>query len=188
MLSPDFSSAARSSRSRSRYAPFRRAYGQVAAGLVIGLLIPAAWFATGYLGNDDFNPVPITSLTFINPIADSVQYVMLSTGSTLNFGIVAVAGVIAGSFVTAIATGRFALEGYTSPQHMVRSLVGRGADGRGRRHGLWLLDRARTDGPLHARPAVDDRRRRHPARRRGRAARADPRSGAGDGVTTLRFN
>ena len=112
-------------------APFRRATGQVAAGLVIGLLIPAAWFATGYLGNDDFNPVAITSLTFINPIADSVQYVMLSTGSTLNFGIVAVAGVIAGSFLTAIATGRFALEGYTSAQHMVRSLSGAALMGAG---------------------------------------------------------
>ena len=112
-------------------APFRRAYGQVAAGFAIGLLIPAAWFATGYLGNDDFNPVAITSLTFINPIADSVQYVMLSTGSTLNFGIVAVAGVIAGSFLTAIATGRFELEGYSSAQHMVRSLSGAALMGAG---------------------------------------------------------
>jgi uncharacterized membrane protein YedE/YeeE len=112
-------------------APFRRATGQVAAGVIIGLLIPATWFATGYLGNDDFNPVAITSLTFINPIADSVQYVMLSTGSTLNFGIVAVAGVIAGSFLTAILTGRFELEGYTSPQHMVRSLTGAALMGAG---------------------------------------------------------
>ena len=156
--------------------------GQVAAGVFIGLLIPAAWFATGFLGADDFNPVPVTSLTFINPIADSVQYIMLSTGSTLNFGIVVVAGVLAGSFATAIATGRFELEGYNSPRHMLRSIVGRGADGRRRRHGLWLLDRARPDRPVHARPAVDDRRCRHPARRGRRAARPDPSAGAGDGV------
>jgi hypothetical protein len=113
------------------YAPFRRAYGQVAAGISIGLLIPAAWFATGYLGADDFNPVQVTSLTFINPIADSVQYIMLSTGSTLNFGIAAVAGVLVGSFGTAILTGRFQLEGFNSPRHMLRSLSGAALMGAG---------------------------------------------------------
>ena len=45
-----------------------------------GLLVAAGWYATGYLGADDFNPAPVTSLTFIAPIADALQYVMLSTG------------------------------------------------------------------------------------------------------------
>ena len=57
-------------------------------GIIVGLLIAAGWFATGYLGADDFNPTPVTSLTFVAPIADTLQYVMLSTGLTLNFGIV----------------------------------------------------------------------------------------------------
>src|SRR5919204_4692719 len=100
---------------------FRRSPGQIAAGLVIGLLVAGGWFATGYLGADDFNPAPVTSLTFIAPIADALQYVMLSTGSTLNFGIVTVFGVFAGSLVTALLTGRFQLEGYQSPRHMLRS-------------------------------------------------------------------
>ena len=99
-------------------APFRRSPGQVAAGLVIGLLVAAGWFASGYLGADDFNPAPVVSLTFIAPIADAMQYVMLSTGSTLNFGIATVGGVLAGSLITALATGRFHLEGYQSPRHM----------------------------------------------------------------------
>src|SRR5579863_1858643 len=89
------------------HAPFRRAWGQIAAGIAVGLLVTAGWFATGYLGADDFNPVAVTSLTFIAPIADTVQYVMLSTGLTLNFGIAMVAGVFAGSLLTAIATRRF---------------------------------------------------------------------------------
>src|SRR6267154_52101 len=50
---------------------FRRSPGQVAAGLVIGLLVAAGWFASGYLGADDFNPTPVVSLTFIAPIADA---------------------------------------------------------------------------------------------------------------------
>jgi len=110
---------------------FRRSPGQVAAGLVVGLLVAAGWFATGYLGADDFNPAPVTSLTFIAPIADALQYVMLSTGSTLNFGIVTVFGVFVGSLVTALLTGRFELEGYRSPRHMLRSGAGAALMGAG---------------------------------------------------------
>ena len=113
------------------HAPFRKSPGQIAAGLIVGLLVAGGWYATGYLGADDFNPVPVTSLTFIAPIADALQYVMLSTGSTLNFGIVTVFGVFAGSLVTAIATGRFQLEGYRSPQHMLRSAGGAALMGAG---------------------------------------------------------
>jgi uncharacterized membrane protein YedE/YeeE len=103
---------------------FRRSPGQIAAGIIVGLLVAGGWFVTGYLGADDFNPVPVTSLTFIAPIADALQYGMLSTGLTPNFGIATVAGVFAGSLVTALATGRFHLEGYSSPRHMLRSAGG----------------------------------------------------------------
>ena len=103
---------------------FRRSPGQIAAGVAVGLLVACGWFVTGHLGADDFNPVPVTSLTFIAPIADALQYAMLSTGLTANFGIATVAGVFAGSLVTALATGRFRLEGYSSPRHMLRSASG----------------------------------------------------------------
>ena len=106
------------------HAPFQRAWGQIAAGVIVGLLVAAGWYATGYLGADDFNPTPVTSLTFVAPIADTLQYLMLSTGLTLNFGIVTVIGVFAGSLVTALATQRFHWEGYSSPQHMLRSVSG----------------------------------------------------------------
>ena len=113
------------------HAPFRRAWGQIAAGIAVGLLVTAGWFATGYLGADDFNPVAVTSLTFIAPIADAVQYAMLSTGLTPNFGIAMVAGVFAGSLVTALVTRRFRFEGYTSPRHMLRSIGGAALMGSG---------------------------------------------------------
>jgi uncharacterized protein len=106
------------------YAPFRQAKGQIAAGVTIGLLIPAGWFATGYLGADPFNPVPVASATFVAPIADALQYAMLSTGSTVNFGIAVVTGVPLGSFAVALLTRRLELEGYTSTRHMLRSIGG----------------------------------------------------------------
>jgi uncharacterized protein len=113
------------------HAPFQRAWGQIAAGLIVGLLVAAGWFATGYLGADDFNPAPVTSLTFVAPIADALQYMMLSTGLTLNFGIVTVTGVFVGSLATALATQRFHWEGYTSPRHMLRSITGAALMGAG---------------------------------------------------------
>lgn len=106
------------------YAPFRQAKGLIAAGIAIGLLIPAGWYATGTLGADPFNPAPIASLTFVAPLSDTLQYAMLSTGSTLSFGIAIVAGVLIGSFATALATRRFEIEGFRSPRHMLRSLGG----------------------------------------------------------------
>jgi uncharacterized protein len=114
-----------------RHAPFRRAGGQIAAGLAVGLLVAAGWFTTGYLGADEFNPAAVTSLTFVAPVADTVQYVMLSTGLTLNFGIAMVAGVFAGSLLTAVVTRRFYLEAFVSPRHMLRSMVGAALMGSG---------------------------------------------------------
>jgi uncharacterized protein len=113
------------------HAPFRRSFGQIAGGVAMGLLIAAGWYSTGHLGADDFNPAAVTSLTFVAPIADSLQYVMLSTGSTLNFGIATIGGVVAGSLVTALLTGRFELEGYRSPTHMLRSAGGAALMGAG---------------------------------------------------------
>jgi uncharacterized protein len=113
------------------HAPFQRAPGQIAAGTAVGLLVVAGWFATGYLGADDFNPAPVGSLTFIAPIADTVQYAMFSTGLSLSFGVTLVAGVFSGSLLTALVTRRFALEGFASPRHMLRSVAGAALMGAG---------------------------------------------------------
>lgn len=103
---------------------FRASPSHVIAGLVIGLLIPAGWWITGVLGNDDFSPTALASFTFVAPIGDSVQYLMTYTGASINFGIAAVGGVIAGSFVVALATRTFRLEGFGDTADTLRHLVG----------------------------------------------------------------
>jgi uncharacterized membrane protein YedE/YeeE len=92
--------------------------------LAVGLLVTAGWLTTGWLGADEFNPIPVSSLTFVSPVADTLQYAMLSTGLTLNFGVSVVTGVFTGSVLTAVLTGRFHLEGYNSANHMLRSVSG----------------------------------------------------------------
>jgi len=113
------------------HTPFKRASGQIAAGLAVGLLIVAGWLVTGYLGADDFNPAPVASLTFVAPVADTIQYAMFSTGLSLSFGVALVGGVVLGSLVTALVTRSFALEGYVSPRHMLRSTSGAALMGAG---------------------------------------------------------
>ena len=56
---------------------------------------------------------------------------MLSTGLTLNFGIAIVAGVFAGSLVTALVTRRFHSEGFTLAAPHAALGRRRGADGSG---------------------------------------------------------
>jgi len=52
------------------------------------------------------------------------MYLMTFTGSTINFGIAAVCGVILGSFLFVVATGRFRLETFTDRGDMIRHIVG----------------------------------------------------------------
>lgn len=103
---------------------FRQTPGDWGAGLFIGGLVTAGWATTGYLGADDFEPVPLVSLTFVAPIGDSIQYLMLSTGMAADFGIVSITGVVVGACLSSILSGQFQWQGFSSHRHMLRSLAG----------------------------------------------------------------
>lgn len=93
-------------------------------GIVVGLLVVAGWATTGWLGADDFDPIPVTSLTFIAPIGDTIQYAMIATGMSLRFGIAVVLGVVVGSFFSALLRKRCCLEGFDSARQMPRYVAG----------------------------------------------------------------
>lgn len=103
---------------------FRQSPRDILAGLVIGALIPAGWAITGIIGMDDFEPTPLASFTFVAPAGETIQYLMTFTGSTINFGIATVFGVIAGSFIAAVTSKTLHLEGFTDSSDMVRHTVG----------------------------------------------------------------
>jgi hypothetical protein len=110
---------------------FRRSATSVIAGFIIGLTAVAGWVVTGILGADDFNPVPLASITFVAPVGESLQYLMTFTGSMINFGIALVGGVIAGSFLMAMATGKFQIESFTDRNDFVRHVGGAALMGAG---------------------------------------------------------
>jgi hypothetical protein len=105
-------------------AGFRRSVTNIAAGLIIGLAAVAGWVVTGIVGADEFTPVPLASITFVAPVGESLQYLMTFTGSTINFGVAVVGGVIVGSFLMAVATGTFQIESFTDRDDLLRHIGG----------------------------------------------------------------
>ena len=103
---------------------FRRSFDNILAGVAIGLIISAGWYVTGVIGFDDFDPVRMESYTFIAPTGESLIYLQTFTGSTINFGVAAVFGVILGSFLYVILTGKFRLETFTDRDDMIRHMLG----------------------------------------------------------------
>ncbi len=103
---------------------FRSSPANITAGLIIGLLVSAGWYLTGVIGQDNFEPTPLASFTFIAPTGDSIQYLMTFTGATINFGIAVVGGVIAGSFIMSRVRGEFRIESFTTAGDFVRHIVG----------------------------------------------------------------
>lgn len=102
---------------------FRASSDNIVAGIAIGLLVAGAWYVTGVIGNDDFEPVMIEAVTFIAPVGNTLNYVMTWTGAQINFGIAVVLGMIGGSFVYAIATGNFRIETFTTRADMRNHLI-----------------------------------------------------------------
>lgn len=110
---------------------FRESKADMIGGVVIGLLIPVGWAITGILGHDDFEPTALTSFTFIAPVGDTMNYLMFFTGSTINFGIAAVGGIIVGSLAAAMSTKTFHLEAFSDSSDMLRHFLGAALMGTG---------------------------------------------------------
>lgn len=105
-------------------AEFWKSPRDLIAGLVIGAIIIGGWYITGKIGNDAFDPVRVESYTFVAPVAENINYLMTYTGSTINFGIAAVLGVLAGSFLYAVLSGNFRIETFASRDDMIRHIIG----------------------------------------------------------------
>ena len=103
---------------------FRSSFDNILAGVVIGGCVVAAWFVTGYLGQDDFDPIAPQGLTFIGPTGNTISYLMTFTGAQINFGIAVTFGMILGSFIYAIISRTFRIETFSNRSEMVSHLIG----------------------------------------------------------------
>jgi len=117
-------------------ADFRGSFDNILGGLTVGLVVVAGWYITGgpmgaawkeyaELSVDIPSRVNVQSFTFISPMGDGARYLMQPTNFTLvNFGIMAVAGVVVGSFLYSIFTRKFRLEWFASGKDFMAHAVG----------------------------------------------------------------
>ena len=115
---------------------FRASFDNILGGAVIGLAIVAGWYLTGgplgqswkeyaEMATDIPSRVQVQSFTFVSPMGDSVHYLLDPTKlSLINFGVVALAGVIAGSFIYSITTKNFRIEWFASFGDFINHAIG----------------------------------------------------------------
>jgi uncharacterized membrane protein YedE/YeeE len=102
----------------------RGEFDNLLAGVGVGLVIVAAWYITGVLGFDDFEPIAVEGVSFISPVGNTLTYLMTYTGSTINFGIALVLGTIAGSFLYSLFAGTLRIESFNDHGDLLNHLYG----------------------------------------------------------------
>ncbi len=101
------------------------------AGVLIGLLVPAGYLATGVLGADDFEPVTVESVNITRGGGDALVYLLTFTGAKINFGIAFVAGILVGALAIVGLRRDFKLVGFEKPADMLRYAGGAALMGAG---------------------------------------------------------
>jgi len=133
-------------------ADFRGSFDNILGGLVVGLAVLPAWYITSNIRVDasgdiltlqsfvqDWDlyapadavrpaaagPLAAQSFTFINPMGQTLGYVASGFDRTLlTFGIMALAGVIAGSLLWSVISRNFRIEWFASVRDFFNHLVG----------------------------------------------------------------
>ena len=115
---------------------FRSSFDNILGGAVVGLAIVAGWYLTGgplgqswkdyaEMATDIPSRVQVQSYTFVSPMGDTVRYLLdPAKFSIINFGVVALVGVIAGSFIYAVFTKTFRVEWFASAGDFVNHAIG----------------------------------------------------------------
>ena len=115
-----------------------RTFDNLLAGVGIGAVIVGAWWVSGHLGHLAEHPETLEeaflatnsgraeALSFVSPIAYTLDWLMFFSDKSklLTIGIVSVAGVVAGSFVMALAGRDFRWEGFGSTEDVANHLAG----------------------------------------------------------------
>ncbi len=94
------------------------------AAVAIGALIAASWSASSVLGDDGFDKLAPWSPSFINPLGNSLVYVLTYTGAKIDAGVTFLGGVLIGAFLSSLAGGRAKLVSFENPRQTVRYLGG----------------------------------------------------------------
>ena len=115
---------------------FRSRYGLILSSTVMGLGVIGGWYVTsGPIGRNwqesaewmDQPPIGVgaQSFTFINPMGESLVYLQSGFNNLLlSFGVCAIAGIIVGSFSSALIFRNFHFEWFPSIKDFMNHLIG----------------------------------------------------------------
>lgn len=96
-----------------------------AGAIGVGVMVAVAWLATFWMSRSAFDSVlPIQSLSFTGPAADTLMLVLSPPGQALKFDLGLVPGVFLGSFISAALWRELKLEGFQGGQSMRRYIAG----------------------------------------------------------------
>ena len=91
----------------------------------VGVMVSAAWLVTYLISRAAFDLViPIQSLSFTGPAADTLMLVLSPPGQALKFDLGLVPGVALGAFLSALLWRELKLEGFQGGQAMKRYIAG----------------------------------------------------------------
>ncbi len=113
-------------------------FNSLLAGVGVGSIVVAMWWVSGHLGFVPEHPETldavylatssgrIEALNFVGPIANTLDWVMFFSDASkvLTTGVVAVAGVICGSAVSAMQSQTFRLESFANARDLGQHLMG----------------------------------------------------------------
>ncbi|MCZ4352734.1 YeeE/YedE family protein [Roseovarius aestuarii] len=96
----------------------------VALAMVVGLTVAFGWIATGMLLMDEFDPLPVQSMAFTSPWADTLFWTIASSAIPAGFGVGMVSGVLGGAFLSALVRGELAFASFTDAPQTLRYSAG----------------------------------------------------------------
>ena len=116
---------------------FRKETDNNLSGVVIGLVVVAAWYITGHLGYAE-NPETMEmtymgtashlaeSMSFVAPSAYTLEYLgyWTDTSNVITFSVASAFGVVTGSFLYAMISKSFRWEYFTSAKDMASHIIG----------------------------------------------------------------
>lgn len=105
---------------------FRRASSpsHVVAALFVGLAVAAGWIATASVAAVSLEIVPVSSITFTGPSADTLMGLVNTPNLPLTFAVGLVPGVFAGSLAMSLSTREFGIARFGPDAPMERYLIG----------------------------------------------------------------
>ena len=102
----------------------RLAWTTVAAAALVGGSVAAGWAFTAALAEVAFDPVPVGSVTFTGPSADTLMALITLPALEPEFGLGLVPGVFAGSFLMSVGRREFKVQTFDAQSGMRRYLAG----------------------------------------------------------------